>query len=278
MTNTGKPDRNLDLARELRAAAAGEDVALDRADLELLGLLAEELPIERIPAELRARVLAAAVGRRLDGAPPVAPAPVAAPVRPAMGEARRRRVWRMSWAAALAVLSLGASAWLSLQVARQGDALSRMQGRLSQAEAQAASLSEERRRLEAQSELLAFQLARVTAPGVEVCPLRPTRRSELPDPPYALAFLVPHEKSWYLQTRGLEPPAGGGVYVLWFFGADGPTSGGALHVVGTTLSQGPLPEMSAMSQGMAITVERDAQVARPTGPALLFGADKIQLL
>ena len=101
----------------------------------------------------------------------------------------------------------------------------------------------------------------------------------------ALLYMMHGDGHWYLRVHGLPPPPEGAVYVLWFLGEGGShTSGGVVRMVAgevperAGLSQGALPERPKMSRGVAVTVERTADVTEPAGPMVLFGDERMSLL
>lgn len=270
--------------------AAGEAGGLDRADLELLGLVAYEIePVAPSPA-LKLRVMAAIREPAAAGAPEgaaVVPLPrrrVAAP--------HPSRPWFAALAAGVALVAVLSSGWMALRLAEEKTAITELNRRLSAAERRADDLALARGEVLERSRELAAQLAKVTAPGIEVCPLRPTRDRAggwVPVASRALLFMAAADGVWYLRVHDLPPPPEGAVYVLWFLGDDGATlSAGVVPAVagggvGTgaesaVLSRGALPGMRAMSRGVALTVERNPQAVAPTGPMVLFGDEKMGLL
>jgi hypothetical protein len=243
------------------ALTAGDDPGLARADLELFGLLPERLVAIAPSPALRERVLAAVAREARRSDPP----------------ARPGGRWLLPLAASVAFAALAGSLWLGTRLTRQERALADLRAELDAARGEIAALTRSRGDLMVTSGTLAAQLSRVTAPGVVVCPLRPS--GDRPSQPgaQALAFLVPEEGTWYLHARGLAPPARG-VYVFWFLGEAGPALGGVVRLdAGAELTHGRLPEVPRMDVGMAVTLEEDASPTRPSGPFILFGDEKIQL-
>jgi Anti-sigma-K factor rskA, C-terminal len=281
----------LDIARALDAVAAreaggaGEACALadglDRADLELLGLLAAETsPVEPSPV-LRARILdavrAVAAAERL-AVPEVASAAVR-PGRPV--RSMRTARWWLPLAAGVALAALVTAGWQSLRLGEQRARVAELERRLVEVQRRADGLEQARADLAVRSHELAAQLARVTRPGVEVCPLRPMAGPQVPPGAHALLFVSPADGVWYLRVRDLPPPPQGAVYVLWFLGEGGATtSAGAVRAAaeeGSALSGGALPGPHGMSRGVALTVESDPAAAAPSGPMLLFGDQLMNL-
>lgn len=270
----------LDAVAVREAGGAGDACALaDRLggdDLELLGLLAYG-PAPVAPSSgLRARVMAAIDA---GGETPARRPPAAAAVPPL----RRREPparWLLPLAATLAVVSILFSGWLSLRVADQRATIAELSLRLEETRRQAEELALAHDDVVLRSRELTTQLARVTAPGIEVCPLRPTAKG--PVRAHGLMFIADDQGVWYLRLSNLPPAPEGAVYMVWFFGEDGGTTpGGAVRSFGeggAPLSWGRVPEPRGRSRGAAVTVETAADVAAPTGPMVLFGDEKMDLL
>jgi Anti-sigma-K factor rskA, C-terminal len=274
--------KTLDAVAAREAGSAGEACALadglDRADLELLGLLAAETsPVEPSPV-LRARILSAvraAAAAERSGVPE-APSAVVRPVRSV-----RTARWWLPLAAGVALAALVTAGWQSLRLGEQRARVAELERRLVEVQRRADGLEQARADLSSRSHELAAQLARVTRPGVEVCPLRPMASPQVPPGAHALLFVSPADGVWYLRVRDLPPPPEGAVYVLWFLGEGGATtSAGAVRAAaeeGAALSGGALPGPHGMSRGVALTVESDPAAATPSGPMLLFGDQLMNL-
>jgi hypothetical protein len=186
--------------------------------------------------------------------------------------------------------SILGSAWLGLRLAGERAAVAELTGRLAEAQRRADELAADRGEMAARSERLAGQLAMVTTPGVEVCPLHPMPEGEggAAAEAGALLYMTPGDGRWYLRVHGLPPPPEGTVYVLWFLGEGGShTSGGVVRMAAGEvaeraapggLSEGALPELPKMSRGVAVTVERAPDVTEPAGPMVLFGEERMSLL
>lgn len=283
-----EPEAAIDLEAVLAAIAAregggaGESCALAdgvaRADLELLGLLAYEAePVEPSPA-LRRRVLAAIRGPAAGGSDSRPGGGAVAPLdRPQAGPAR----WWLGLAAGVALVAVLLAGWLSVRMAARTATIAGLERRLAAAERRADDLALAHGQLLARSRELAVQLAQVTAPGVEICPLRPMRGAPMPAEARALLFMAAADGVWYLRVHDLPEPPEGAVYVLWFLGEAGvATSGGVIPAGGVevALRRGALPATGSMSRGVAMTVERDPEAPAPSGPMVLFGDEKLGLL
>ena len=285
-----RPDREeLAILDTLEALGGGEAAAgagpESRADVELLGLLPYGLePVVPSP-ELRSRVLAAVRehGRAREGVaddPAAAPAPI--PFRrPESGTAappRRGGRWALPLAAALAALGIGLAGWLSLRLGEREATIAALDRELAAAGERAGRLERINAELDAARRELSHRLALATSPGMVACPLKPMDR-EYPEV-NGLLYLSPGGGPWLLSVHHLEPPPAGGVYVVWFLSGDAP------HHMGV-LAPGPdrsvhiaadrMPGQESMT-GVAVTLEPTAAVERPTGPTLLFGDQRIDLL
>ena len=243
---------------------------------------------------LRARVMAAVGG---GGAAAGGEAASSATVRegrpaPAAGAAavpRSRRSapaagWLLPLAAGVALVSILVSGWLALRLAEQRTTIADLEAGWWSPVADADELAADRGEILARSDELAAQLGRVTMPGIDVCPLHPMPEAEgqAGGGAGALLYMSHGDGHWYLRIHGLPPPPEGTVYVLWFLGEGGShTSGGVVSAAdeaAAELSQGGLPAPGRMSRGVAVTVERTADVAQPAGPMVLFGAERMSLL
>lgn len=243
--------------------------APERAYVELLGLLAYGLdPVAPSP-ELKQRVMEAA--KAADGEPPRAVRPAPPPVAPLRRPARPGSRW-LPLAAALALVAIGVSVFLGYRSIEQSRRLADLNRRLDEVMQRSERLAEVRHDL-------SWQLAMVTSPGIEVCPLRP-QGEEPPQPrAHGLLFLSPERGAWYLRIRNLEPRPDG-VYTLWFLRDGAPINGGVLTPgpdLDVELTNENMPSGPWMN-GVAVTLESGPSVDRPTGPMLLFGDEKMTVL
>ena len=118
------------------------------------------------------------------------------------------------------------------------------------------------------------QLAFVTQPGVEVCPLRP--RAAVEGDPYGVLYVAPDHQHWYLALRGLEPQPEGQAYQLWFVVEDGAVSAGTFTVEGDQVELGS-ESMPEGTRGVMVTLEDASGSERPSGPEVLFGDEVMRL-
>lgn len=290
-----EPDPDLDLERAMQAfaterpaagPAAGPEAAADRETIELLGLIPYQLdPVTPSPALERRVMAAVAAGRAEPSAGRAEPSavrtepsarqkpPAAPPATPAVGPGG---VWALRLAAALAMVALLFAGWLAVRMAAQSETIAALERQLSESQQTADSMAEAHGALQ-------VELARITSPGVEVCPLRPMGEEPMQPRARALLFISEREGVWYLRVQDLDSPPDDRVYRLWFFGDDGPMPAGEVVATagrgpGDRLVSGRLPERGAMSRGVAVTLETGPETAAPNGPMVLFGDEKMNLL
>jgi len=216
--------------------------------------------------------------RRAERAPRPRPAGPPAPHRAAIPR------WLAAAAAvlALALVGLGVFAgWLHGRLDAQERVIAGLRSTLEETERRADALSAAQDELERRRLDLASQLALVSTPGVEVCPLRPMGETAETDA-LGLLFLSNPEREWYVRVARLDPAPEGRAYVLWFQVGDDryvaagvlePGPDDAVHLSGTEM---PMPEDMT---GAAITLERAGeQPPRPAGPVVLFGNERIGMI
>ena len=215
-------------------------------------------------------------------APPVAPRRAPAPRPPAPRPiVARRWAWPAVAALAAAAIALGglsANLWQELgrtreQLRRQEADRRELAGRVAQLEGAAAAAG-------SREELAALraQLALVTAPTTEVCPLRPPVGQPLAAEARGLLYVAADHQHWYLRAQGLEPPGEGRVYHLWFIVGDRPVSAGTFRLEGTE-GEMTSPTMPEGTQAAAVSVEPEGSLGeRPTGPIVLYGSEMSRLL
>jgi anti-sigma-K factor RskA len=185
----------------------------------------------------------------------------------------------MAVAAAIAAAAIGLAGWLGARVGEQGATIEALSAELAAAAERSSRLARENAELTAARGALAHQLSLATSPGMVACPLKPMDE----DYPQVrgMLFLSPGGGPWLLSVQDLDPAPEGGVYVVWFMaGPDAP------HPMGV-LAPGPEGAVQLTAErmpghesvtGVAVTLEQNAEVERPTGPMLLFGDRRIDLL
>ncbi len=77
-----------------------------------------------------------------------------------------------------------------------------------------------------------------------------------------------------MTLRGLEPPAAGGEYHLWFMTEAGKVDGGRLEVRDDASSEMEALTMPSGTQGFLVTLEQQDE---PEGLAILLGDTPINL-
>lgn len=278
----------LDGEESLASAAALGDSALEtqrRLEVETLGLLAFGLePVAPRPAA-RARLLAAVASS--DAGSELAPVVNLAAVRgerTAASTGVARQSWGLAAAVVLGVVGLGGAAWSFSERSRFADELAQMRR---EHESLIATLQERDQQLAAEREVRLGELGRrnqalqlVATRGVEVCPLRPVGVAATLQPEaFAVLYMAPAQKSWYVKASQLAPAPAGRTYRVWFETDNGSVFAGDLR---------PAPDFdlqfeaagfrSLAMKGVKITLEPDGLGVEPTGPSVLFGADKMTVL
>jgi len=225
-----------------------------------------------VPGTLRAPQATAALRLSAPAVPPPFP-PARLPIRP-----RPVRRWPLALAAML-VLALGAlSAWLWTGLQQQSEKITSLEeqlrqlNQLSQARSRAASApiapAGDPAGIRGQPDDLRAKLDLVTSPMVAVCALRPPARS-----PAAAArgmlFVAADHQHWYLRVQGLEPPAAGRQYQLWFLSPAGPVSAGTFAAAPGAPVALSSEHMPAGTVGVVITLEPAPGSAAPSGPEIL---------
>lgn len=187
--------------------------------------------------------------------------------------------WASFAAAVIALLALGLAGVLWVELDRSREALARLEQEQQELTA----------RLE-MGEILARDVGRfedlvrvVSTPGVEICPLRPVGESPLAPGAFAVLYIPPGSRSLYLVASDLEP-ADRGLYKVWFN-----TPGGAMPAGVIEVGEGALGERTTlrippdlMDAGsmlsVTVTLEQSPDVDAPTGPTVLYGDEKMQVL
>jgi len=261
--------------------AAPPDDALSREYLEALALLALEAePVAPRP-ETKARLMAAIAGVDRDAPEPATPsAPV--PFESRRREAPAVQVGRAPWwslaAAVLALAAFGLAGMLWVELGRSRGAL--------------AQLEQEQQRLVGRignQEAMVHEVVRLgsmvtvaSTPGVEICPLRPVGERPVAPGAFAVLYMPPGQMDWYLVATNLKP-APDGVYKVWLNTDDGSMPGGVMESNSLTSGQmsvrippGVFEQGKMLS--VTITLEPAAEVEAPSGPMVLFGDEKMQVI
>ncbi|HVS02859.1 MAG TPA: anti-sigma factor [Thermoanaerobaculia bacterium] len=268
----------------LRAGGTVDPAEL-REQVAAWAALAWALPPASPAPATRERILArVAVEPAPQGAAPSA-AGAAAAARPlASSRSVRPGRWPVALAACLAVALLGVgwlAAWLHQQLDLQRAALAAAERRLERLESELAggpveTVADVRRRLDE----IGRQLALVTTPGTEVCPLRPPLGRQAPAPAArGLLFVADDHQHWYLRVEGLTPLAAGQEYQLWFLAGDGrQVSAGTFRIAEGAPAEISSETMPAGTRAVTITLEPAGGAATPSGPVVLYGEEAMRLL
>ena len=301
-----------ELAGRLPGGEAGETLA--RLYTETLGLLPYGLdPVTPSPA-VRERLMAIATGddtQEVDrlaaaaryptpvAAPPATAAPAASPVqaasprpaRPAVAEfpppaPRPARRWPLALAAALILALLGVSGWLYHELGRQGQDLAaayqtridNLESELNAERTRAASARAELEQVRSRLGDLAQQFSLVTAPSVEMSPLRPTGQLAAAREARGRIYIAEDHQHWYLSVQNLAPSGSGREYQLWFLGDQGPVSGGTFTAAPGEPVHLSSEHMPAGTKAIVITLEPAPGAPAPSGPEVLRAAPPIKVI
>ncbi len=278
-----------------------EELTLERLYTEVLGLLPLGLqplaPRPEAKAKLMALIEASPAAKLraqpAPSAPSVAePTDIMAPVvslssSPAAQQRQRETAphssmpaphrasrWPWALAAAFAVAMIGMGMMMS--------------ARLRQSETRVAQLQEELGRLaveqgewrKARNEMASIseRFEAITAPGVEICPLRaPKGKDGVNSNASGVIYMA--DSQWWVKVNGLDPIPADRAYQLWFDTDVGPVSGGTF-VVATNREPIELAAeaMPTGTQAIRVTLEAAGGAEEPTGPTVLFGDQRMTLL
>lgn len=277
--------REIDLPEGVtRPDEASETLA--RLYNEVLGLLPFELePVEPSP-EARTRLMALLHGDEtqpaaeqarasvpLSSSREMRPARAAPAPQPPLAATRpaRRSWWPTALAAALALVALGLSAWLYLQLGQHQRTIAQLRQELEGERSRLAAALAEVRKAETGASDLRERFQLVTSPAVEVSPMRPVGEPPPQPEAHGILFVAADHQHWYLSVRNLQPATAGKAYKLWFM-----TDQGAVSFGHFTAEPGEhelaSAHMPAGTKGVLVTLEDNPEVAAPTGPKILEAA------
>ncbi len=243
-----------------------------REYIELLGLLPYELAAEVPPAHVKEKVMAraASAGR---GEPADA-----SPVVPFERHAVERNIsaprpfWRIAQAAVLAASLVGVG-FLSATVRQQNQQIAQLKD-----QAQASTLDPtDILRTRDEIRTLRNRLDMVTTVARQAYPLHTVQAAspaESAHKPQGVVYVCGAHQQWYLSLHGLEPPAAGGEYHLWFMTGEGKVDGGVLDVRSDAPAEMEAPTMPAGTHGFLVTLETPDE---PEGLEILLGESAINL-
>ncbi len=216
--------------------------------------------------------------------PPLQSVPAAQPA----AAARRAGRWPLALAAGLALAFLGLSAWLFLGLLQQNRLLEadqtkidRLQRELNGERAHSAEIAAARNdvdRLRSHLGDLEKTFSLVTSPTVEMSALRPTGRVALASQAHGRIYIAEDHQHWYLSVQDLQPSGTGREYHLWFFGDQGPVSGGTFTAAPGEPVHLSSEHMPRGTKAIIITLEPAAGVPAPSGPEVLRAAPPIKIL
>ncbi len=276
-TQEDSEDRAIELAWSQVTAAGGEsrrsdgndgaDSAAVREYTELLGLLPYELPAEAPPSRIKEQILARAAGTA--GTEQRAAAAETTVVPFQSPASARRPVWAFARAAALAA-SLVGFGFLSAVVWQQSRKIDQLSGQLAVSSLQQSEAAQAREELRT----VRSRLDMVTNVARHAYPLRTVSQVDAPRQPEGIVYVCGMHQQWYLSLRGLEPPADGGEYHLWFMTEEGKVDGGRLEVRSDASTEMEALTMPKDTHGFLVTLEQQDE---PEGLAVLLGESPINL-
>lgn len=228
-------------------------------------------------------------GARGEGEPAASVASIASEPAPAAAPApvHAWAHWASLLAAIFAVMAVGLAVFLWRELDRSRESLARLEQEQQQLVAQLSAETQAQRLLAAQSGRLGNLVSVVSTPGVEICPMRPVGDSPLAPGSFAVLYMPPGQESWYLVVSNLKPAAQG-VYKVWLTTADGIVPAGAIDMsdqvdgrVTVRIPPGVLEDGDVLGGRMrsaTVTLEPAAGAEAPSGPTVLFGNTKMQVL
>ncbi len=254
----------------LLQGGAGADAGIVREYTELLGLLPYSLAAEEPPARLKEQIMGRAAGTDempSAGAPvPVAPFPQPAP--------RVRSSWgQLAMAAMLAVCLLGLG-FTGALVWKQSQQIDQLHGQLAATASAFPVLGQAN--LESEVRTLRQRLDMITNVARQAYPMRRVSLDNSPGQPEGIIYVCGNHQRWYLSLRGLEPPAQGEEYHLWFMTGDGKVDGGLVDVRPGAPAEMEATSMPDGTHGFVVTLERPRQ-DDPESLTILLGEKAVNL-
>ena len=117
--------------------------------------------------------------------------------------------------------------------------------------------------------------------------MRPVGDSPVAPGSFAVLYMPPGQESWFLVVSNLRPAAQG-VYKVWLSTADGVVPAGVIDMadqvdgrVTVRIPPGLLEDGGVLGGKMrsaTVTLEPAAGAEAPSGPTVLFGNEKMQVL
>ncbi len=251
---------------------------------ELLGLLPYELtpevPSPHVKEAIMARVgagVAAATSTEGSGTETseASPLPFERPANHA--PPAQKPIWRFAQAAVLAASLVGlgfmsATVW---QQNRQIDQLSQQVVDSNQRQIELLQAREETQKLQQRLNMVT-QVARYAYPmrTVSTGASGELAGRDQAQKPEGIVYVCGMHQQWYLSLRGLEPPAEGNEYHLWFMTEEGKMDGGVLDVKPGDPSEMAAQSMPKGTQGFLVTLETPDE---PEGLEILLGESPVNL-
>ena len=132
-----------------------------------------------------------------------------------------------NWLAWVTALLLGLSTWQFFKIEHQNEMIASISRQLSAQDDQINSLDAMRMQLASTT----GKLALITAPGVEICALRPAGIEPMYPAARGVLYVAQDHQHWYLAMDGLVPRPTGESYQLWFHADDGAVNAGTFRVL-----------------------------------------------
>jgi anti-sigma-K factor RskA len=281
------------------AQQTAETETLARLYNEVLGLIPFELdPLAPSP-ESRARLMSLVQGDPPRPAAETAPAPASPrgsremptprpvpPGRPALSMSRRPSRWPLAIAAILALVAFGAfglSGWLYQQLSQEQATVASLRRDVESERARVAAALAEAQDLRTASGKDLSDLRtlreklRLTSRAAVVAAMRPMGKRPLQPAAHGILFVAANHQHWYMTVDGLQPAEPGQIYKLWFVAGKVPVDAGSFQVRAGQPIELTSKQMPADTKGALITLERDPNVPKPTGPEILRAAAMYQV-
>lgn len=90
-------------------------------------------------------------------------------------------------------------------------------------------------------------------------------------------YVCGQHQRWYLNVKGLAPPAPGKEYHLWFITEDGTIDGGVVDVVAGAMAEKDANSMPPGTRGFSVTLEDEGVRDTPEGLMVLLGEQAVSL-
>lgn len=238
----------------------------DPEDLRVLDALGRAVPHVAPPADLRARVLAAATREAIEAPDRPAPAPVVAfPIRPATSSTAPAPASRWPWllAAAAAFVAVGTSfGWISArsEIARLQETIAQLRANTAELLNVRADFDRERTGRERAASILSAGDVTYTALAGEASAASARAR-----------VYVSRTRGLLFAAEDLPSLPGDRVYQLWTIVGGKPVSNGVVDLAPNGRAQLLAEAPPGPADAFAVTIEPTGGVPAPTGARVLLG-------